>query len=96
MHAIEELVVPPYLFDPPVEYRLVLQDGKTIRKTYTPHNFHGWAQRYDRVGEILGSPGLRQGRVLQAEAWLIEAEVLWDAALAALKRDPCCFVERLA
>lgn len=94
MHAIEELVLPPYLYDPPIEYQLVLQDGSAIRKTYIPHNFHGWAQRYDRVEAILGSPGLRKGQVLQAEAWLIEAEALREVALAALKRDPCCFVEK--
>jgi aminoglycoside 3-N-acetyltransferase len=96
MHAIEELVVPPYLYGPPGEYQLVLQDGTIMRKTYIPHNFHGWVQRYDRVGEILSSPGLRRGRVLQAEAFIIEAAALWEKALEALKRDPCYFVDRVA
>lgn len=95
MHAIEELVVPPYLFDPPRQYQLILQDGSTVSKTYIPHNFHGWIQRYDRVGEILSSPALRQGRVLQAEAFLIEAEALWEAAPVALRKDACFFVDKV-
>ena len=95
MHAIEELVVPPYLYDPPREYQLVLQDGTIMRKTYIPHSFHGWVQRYDRVGEMLAPPGLRGGRVLRAEAYLIEAADLWEVALRAVKKDPCCFVDRV-
>jgi aminoglycoside 3-N-acetyltransferase len=94
MHAIEELAAPPYLYDPPREYQLILEDGRELRKTYIPHNFHGWLQRYDRVGEVLAAPALRKGRVLQAEAWLIEAGALWEAALAVLKQHPCWFVDR--
>ena len=60
MHAIEELVTPPYLFAAPLDYTLVLPDGRELVKTYTPHNFHGWRQRYDRVEHILVPPGLRQ------------------------------------
>lgn len=95
MHAIEERVVPPYLFNPPIEYDLTLQDGSTRSKTYTPHDFRGWRQRYDRVDQLLAAPGLNQGRVLAARAFLIESEALWEAALAALRRDPLYFVEPL-
>jgi aminoglycoside 3-N-acetyltransferase len=94
MHAIEEQVVPPYLYGPPIEYQLTLADGTVIRKTYTPHGFRGWSQRYERVAHLLAAPALRRGRVLAAEAHLIEAAALWEAALAALRRDPLCFVER--
>jgi aminoglycoside 3-N-acetyltransferase len=93
MHAIEELVVPPYLYDPPIDYQLDLQDGTTITKIYTPHNFRGWRQRYDRVEQVLTAPGLRRGRVLEAEAFLIEAEALWQAALTVYQRDPLYFVD---
>jgi aminoglycoside 3-N-acetyltransferase len=96
MHAIEELVVPPYLYDPPIEYHLTREDGSTLDKTYTPHNFRGWRQRYDRVDRALPAPGLKKGRVLAAEAFLIESAALREAALAALSRDPLFFVDRLA
>jgi len=92
MHAIEELVEPPYLYDPPMAYKLTLADGQTHTKTYTPHNFRGWQQRYERVEALLAAPALRRGRVLQAPACLLEAEALWQAALAALRCDPFHFV----
>ena len=96
MHAIEELVVPPYLYDPPLEYQLTLADGTTIRKTYLPHNFRGWIQRYDRVEHFLTAPALRQGRVLAAEAFLIEASALWEAALPVLRQNPLYLIDRSA
>jgi len=96
MHAIEELVSPPYLYDPPIEYQLTLADGSMIRKTYTPHNFRGWLQRYERVEQVLAAPALRRGPVLAAEAYLIEAAALWEAALPALRLDPLFFIERQA
>jgi aminoglycoside 3-N-acetyltransferase len=105
MHAIEELVVPEYLFDPPLTYTLRLPGGETRRKRYTPHNFRGWQQRYDRLGGLLSAlgpfsapgpfsaRGLRRGPVLQAQAALIEAAAMWAAALPALRADPFYFVE---
>jgi aminoglycoside 3-N-acetyltransferase len=95
MHAVEEVVVPQYLFDPPIEYRLVLADGSERRKMYTPHNFRGWRQRYDRVAEILRPPDLVRTTVAGAVSVLIEAEAMRDAALAALRKDPLFFVERI-
>ena len=95
LHAIEELVVPPYLFGDPLEYTLIAGDGHQTVKTYLPHNFRGWRQRYDRVESILGPSGLVSGPALAGKAWLIEAAALWEAALALLRRDPLVFVERV-
>jgi aminoglycoside 3-N-acetyltransferase len=92
MHAIEELVVPPYLYAPPITYHLTLADGSARDKAYTPHNFRGWQQRYERVENILAAPALRRGPVLAAEACLIDAAALWEAALAALHSDALYFV----
>ena len=47
MHAIEERVVPPYLFNPAIVYSLTGGNGRTIQKKYTIHNFRHWIQRYD-------------------------------------------------
>jgi aminoglycoside 3-N-acetyltransferase len=94
MHAIEEIVVPPYLFGPQVPYVLVYPDGKSHEKVYTSHGFRGWRQAYDRVARLLEAPSLSQGPVLQAKAHLLEAEALWAAALDALRRDPFAFVAR--
>ena len=93
MHAIEELVVPPYLFNPPREYQLILEDGRTVTKTYLPHNFRGWRQRYDRVAEVLFEPGLRTGPVLRARAYLLDALALHQSVLRRLQENPLYFVD---
>jgi aminoglycoside 3-N-acetyltransferase len=96
LHGIEELVVPPYLYGEPLTYRLVDWAGEAREKVYRRHGFAGWMQRYDRVAQVLDGRGLRRGRVLQAEVYLIEASALWESALAALRRDPLFFVDRIA
>jgi len=95
MHAIEEMVAPPYLFDEPCDYRLIGEDGQVQTKAYTLHPLHlrGWVQRYDRVEPLMAAPGLRRRPVLAAKAFLLEARALWEAALAALRRDPLYFVD---
>jgi len=89
MHAVEELVVPPYLYDPPIEYQIT----SDAIKLYTPHNFRGFRQRYDRIAQMLTSPALRRGPVLAGEAFLLDAAAMWNTALAALRGDPLAFVE---
>jgi aminoglycoside 3-N-acetyltransferase len=93
MHAIEELVTPPYLFSEPITYTLIDENGRTSQEEYIPHNFNGWEQRYDRVANLLPSPQLRSGTVAGAPCHLIHAPALWKAALAQLLKDPLYFVE---
>ncbi|MDF1516150.1 MAG: AAC(3) family N-acetyltransferase [Anaerolineae bacterium] len=95
MHGIEELIQPPYLFGEPIVYMLTRQDGSQVTKTYTPHNFNGWEQRYDRVAQVMPSPALRQGNVLKAHSYLIDASRLWDAVLSVMERDPLAFVAKV-
>ncbi|MBN1217931.1 MAG: AAC(3) family N-acetyltransferase [Anaerolineae bacterium] len=92
MHAIEELIEPSYLLTPPIIYTLI-QNGQRITKRYRPHNFLGWRQRYDRIEGLLDGSGLKRGSVLSADVFIIEASVLWEVALAALRQDPLYFVE---
>ena len=94
LHAIEEIVIPPYLFNPPLDYQLTDENGNNFRKLYTPHNFVGWRQRYDRVSAILTESALRCQPVMGVESYLLEARDLWPAALATLERDPLFFVEK--
>jgi aminoglycoside 3-N-acetyltransferase len=93
MHAIEELIEPPYLYGPPLDYYITLADGTSLTKTYQPHNFHGWEQRYERVEQIMAN-GLHRGRVLNAECYLLEAKSLWDSAVKAMRQDPLYFVSK--
>jgi aminoglycoside 3-N-acetyltransferase len=95
LHAIEEMVVPPYLFNPPLEYQLTDDNGNTLRKMYTPHNFAGWSQRYERVSAILTEPALCCQPVMNVPSYLLEARDLWPAALSALQREPLFFVDEV-
>ena len=93
MHSIEEIAQVPYLFNPPLEYTLIDQQGIKMKKSYSPHNFRNVIQRYDRIETILGYPGLRYGNVLNAKVYLIEAYALKDAAARALEANPYFFVD---
>lgn len=94
MHAVEEHIVPPYLYGPPVTYRIVLEDGAEKSMTVTSHDFAGYDQRYDRLEAVMRGNGIAAGRVLAAGSFLLEAGPMWQAALSAYRADPLCFVER--
>lgn len=94
MHAIEEYAQPPYLFGEPLTYTLTNAVGITFEKTYTPHDFTGFAQRYNRVAALLDEHQLVSGRVGAAAAYLIDAQALYQQALVQLRRDPFFFVEQ--
>lgn len=92
MHAVEELVDPPYLHGKKVAYQCTLQDGSVREMRVHRHNFQGYLQNYKRVGEILSGNELRQGPVLEAQCHLMRVDVMWEKALACLKKDPFHFV----
>ena len=88
MHAVEELVEPPYLYDRLVTHPCVRADGSRHLMTVRSHGFAGVAQRYDRLESLLAFPDLRIGPVHNARTHLIETRPAWQAALAALREDP--------
>jgi len=94
MHAIEEYTQPPYLFGEPLTYTLTDAAGITFEKTYTPHHFVGFVQRYDRVAALLDNRQLVPGHVGMASAYLIDAQALCQQALVQLNHDPYFFVEQ--
>ena len=94
MHAVEERVEPVYLYGDVTDYQVILADGSQQRMVVRNHGFEGWSQRYDRLAQHLSAPALRQGNILSASCYLVDAPAMWAAALAALHEDPLCFVER--
>ncbi len=94
MHAIEEQVVPPYLFGEPVDYRVILADGSEAAMHVRSHAFVGWEQRYDRL-EAEMHQGMNKGKVLEADCHLLDAAEMWSAALLQYRRNPIYFVERV-
>ncbi|MBN1995937.1 AAC(3) family N-acetyltransferase [candidate division KSB1 bacterium] len=95
MHAIEEKTEPPYLFGDWLEYELVVESGRSIRKSYLQHNFKGWEQRYERIQNVVRISTLKTGPVLSAESFLIEAESLWQDVLKKIKAVPEYFVDKI-
>lgn len=94
MHGVEELVEPPYLFGKTIHYRIIHADGTETFMDNQRHNFAGWQQSYDRVGEILAGDDLRSGKVLEATVQVMQAAAFWEKATAVLKKDPFYFVKR--
>ena len=95
MHGIEELIQPPYLFSEPITYMLTLADRTRTTKVYTPHNFHKWEQRYDRVADYMTAPALREGKVLNAHSHLLNARQLWHVVSEVMQKNPLAFVARV-
>jgi aminoglycoside 3-N-acetyltransferase len=94
MHGVEELAEPPYLFGKMITYKIIHSDGSTSSTAIRSHNFAGWEQRYDRVSTILTGAELKTGTIFSAAVHLVQAAALWEKAVAALKKDPFCFVEK--
>lgn len=95
MHALEEQVQPPYLFGPSLVFTVADSSGSTYQKEYRTHGFDGYRQRYDRVEHLDAGTFLRRGRVLQAEAFLIDAIGLRQAVIRVLREEPLYFVDRI-
>ena len=93
MHAIEEVVEPEYLLGEIQTYQLTAASGETISVKYHTHNFIGWQQRYDRIANLLTPPALREQKVLEGQAFLIEAATLREIALKKLREEPLYFVD---
>ena len=94
MHGVEELVEPPYLFDRPIEYRLVHADGSEPTMHAQPHNFAGWRQRYDRLGPLLENGGMVVGKVHNATVHVMDSPMIWKRGYEALQSDELFFVEK--
>ena len=96
MHALEEYVKPPYLYGRNCVFTITDASGKTYEKEYRTHDFAGYAQRYDRVGELAATDFIRRGQVLAAETVVLEAAGMKNAVLKKLREDPLHFVDRVS
>ena len=94
MHAVEELLEPPYLFEDYAKFKII-SNGIIINKKMRRHNFKGYEQRYDRVANLLSKKELKKGRVLSAEVFLLDAAALWEKAFLKLQENPLYFVDKL-
>jgi aminoglycoside 3-N-acetyltransferase len=94
MHAVEELIEPPYLFGDFLEFNII-NDGVVKRKKIRQHNFKGFEQRYDRIANLLNEKEMKKGSILAASVHLLDAEAMWEKAYMKLTENPYYFVDRL-
>ena len=92
MHAVEELVNPPYLHADSIEYKIIAADGSESVMRVKRHNFAGYAQAYARMAYLLPPSELRYGNVLSAFCALMRIPAMWDKGEEMLKKDPFYFV----
>ena len=94
LHAIEELIEPPYYFGDFCDYQITTSAGKQYTKRYRTHGFQGFNQRYDRIKLLSSTKLYSTGRVLDAETFVINTQTLKKVVLSKLKDDPLFFVEK--
>ena len=92
MHGVEEAANLFYVLkDKLIKICVEDKDGNSEEISCYMHNFKGIIQRYDRVSECFD---VKSGKVLNADAFIIDANGLWDAAGKKLLNDPWFFVDR--
>jgi aminoglycoside 3-N-acetyltransferase len=95
MHGAEEMAIPCYLYGPNYDYKLILENGKTVTAHILSHNFSGYNQRYDRILNVLAKTDYTFGLVLNARCYVLDAEAVWEKALTTLKQSPLYFIDRV-
>ena len=93
MHAVEELVVPDYLFGDDVEYTVTDADGKTFKTVCRAHNFKGVSQEYRRLEGLLDADALSKGFIAEADCRLVKTVPMWETAEAYYRKDRHYFVD---
>ena len=95
MHAVEELVEPPYLFGKETVYFITNSKGEQYKKKYRNHNFIGYRQRYDRIEKIIDKKYLAKGKILLADSFLLDSAKMWEVALEKITEEPFYFVDTI-
>ena len=88
MHGIETILKPPYIRQTPSPVFTV--DGQA--RQYVANDGYGWGSEFQRIEEILEEPDIRRGKLLAANAYLIDARALFAAALLKMWAEPYAFI----
>lgn len=96
MHGVEELAGAPYCLTPyQVEYNIQLENGELVTARHRQHHFgRQWIQRYDRLEQVLPEEFVQRGKVLEADAILVDAKGVWETAFQVMQKNPYFFVDR--
>ena len=92
MHGIEEIVKAPYtLKKEPTHY--IIEDGASVfEKDFYDHDFEGIKQEYQIIRDILQYPDIRNGKVGEADCFLIDTKALIEKAIEKFKDNIYYFV----
>ena len=98
IHGVEELVDAPYLFLPgSFPFTVIDEEGLCHDISCRRHSFRKgnivYDQHYAHVLELLDPKDKSNGRVGQADCWLLDARAVWEKAEMAMRKDALCLVE---
>ena len=88
MHGIEDIVRPPW-----IRYGFTntyIVNG--AERQYQGTDDFGWGQEFQRIGDILEEPDIIRGKLLNANAYLIDARALLAVGLMEMRINPYAFV----
>lgn len=89
MHGIEDIVRPPWIRYGDTKAAYVV-DGR--ERQYSESDDFGWGQEFQRIGDILEEPDILRGKLLSANAYLIDARALLAVGLMEMRVNPYAFV----
>lgn len=93
MHGVEEVVGAPYCLNKETtHYILKDENGETIERDLYAHNFYGWGAEYQRIKKILAYPDIKEGKLGEADCFIIDAKCLFEKAKEKFKEAPYYFV----
>lgn len=100
LHGVEELAGAPYVLDHDKPILYILSGGdRQIRQSALRHYFKRdyctYLQCYSRILSLLSEEECSQGKVLDAQCYLLSAKAVWEKGCAKVKEDPYYFVERV-
>lgn len=98
IHAMEEVVDAPYALRGHQEYTIVDETGNVTKRKIRRHNFaradgKNILQRYDRTLDVLDERDYSTGKILDAQAVLINCAALEVKAAAKMRQQPLYFVD---
>lgn len=101
IHGVECFYKPPYAFkvdynDPEYhrEYKCIDENGEITQAEFF-HEFmvpYGYRSDYDK---LRGLAEIKEGMILNAESFLMDARNVWDTALNKMKEEPFYFMMKL-
>ena len=98
IHAMEEEADAPYALRGHQEYTIVDEHGNVTKQKIRRHNFvradgKNILQRYDRTLDVLDERDYSTGKILDAQAVLINCAALEAKAVQKMKQNPLYFVD---